>query len=57
LKDKVYTTNLHNLEELRNNIHHEISIISRQEVWRVNNMLCWCIHCIQSGGWHVQHLL
>jgi len=35
LKDTAYITNLHTLEKLRNNIHSEISMISR-ELQRVN---------------------
>jgi hypothetical protein len=35
LKDTAYKTNLHTLEKLRNNIHSEISMISR-ELQRVN---------------------
>jgi hypothetical protein len=35
LKDTVYKRNLHTLEKLRNNIHSEISMISR-ELQRVN---------------------
>jgi hypothetical protein len=36
LKDKVYKTNPPPSEELRNNIHCEISAISREEPQRVN---------------------
>jgi hypothetical protein len=36
LKDKVYKTNPHILEELRNDIHCEISAVSREELQRVN---------------------
>jgi len=37
LKVKVYKTNPHTLEKLRNIICHEISTISREELQRVNN--------------------
>jgi hypothetical protein len=41
LKAKVYKTNPHTLEELRNNICYKISAISREELHRVNtNMFC-----------------
>jgi hypothetical protein len=47
LKDK---DNLHTLEELRNNIHSEISTISGKELPRVNNVFHSCMEGIQSGG-------
>jgi hypothetical protein len=56
LKNKVYKTNSHTLEELRNNICHEISAISGEELQRVN-MFHRYIECIQSGGQQFQHLL
>jgi len=37
LKVKVYKTNRHTLEKLRNIICYEISTISREELQRVNN--------------------
>jgi hypothetical protein len=37
LKDKVHKTNPYTLEELRHNIHCEISTISGEELLRVNN--------------------
>jgi len=37
LKVKVYKTNPHTLEKLRNIICYEISTISREELQRVNN--------------------
>jgi hypothetical protein len=53
LKDKVYKTNPHTLEELRNNIHHGISAISGEELHRVKtNMFCRYTECIQSGRQH-----
>ena len=37
LNDKMYKTNLHSLDELWNNIHHDISTISIEEPQRFNN--------------------
>jgi hypothetical protein len=37
LKVKVYKTNPHTLEKLRNNTCYEISTISREELQRFNN--------------------
>jgi len=56
LKYKVYKTNSHTLEELRYNIHSEISTTSG-ELQRVINVFCSCIECIQAGSQHFQHLL
>jgi len=50
LKDKVYKTNPHITEELRNTIHREISTISRQELRTLNNLYCWQTDYISSGG-------
>jgi hypothetical protein len=58
LKDKVYKTNPHILEELRKSIYHKISAISKEECQRVNiNVSCSYTKCIQSQGHHSQHLL
>jgi hypothetical protein len=58
LKDKVYKTNPHTLEKLRNNICCKISAISGEELQRVNtNMFRRDTECIQSGRQHFQHLL
>jgi hypothetical protein len=58
LKDKVYKTNPHTLEELRNNICHEISAVSREELQRVNTSVFHrYTECIRSGGDHFQHML
>jgi hypothetical protein len=56
LKDRVYKTNTHTLEELGHNIHREISTISGEELQRVN-MFRRYTECIRSGGQHFQHLL
>lgn len=51
LKDKVYKTNSHILEERRNNIHYKISEISGEEIQRVNTSLFHRYNeCIQSEG-------
>jgi hypothetical protein len=44
-------------EELRNNIHHDISTTSREELQRVNNMLRRYTEWIPSGQQHFPHLL
>jgi hypothetical protein len=51
----VYKTNPHTLEELRNNIHHEISAISGEELQRVNTVFYRYNECIQSGRQYFQH--
>jgi hypothetical protein len=56
LKDKVYKTNPHTLDELRNNIRPEIWTISAQEHQTVN-VFRSSTECIRSGGQHSQHLL
>jgi len=56
LEDKLYKTNPHNLEELRN-IRHEISTISGHEVHRVNNLFRQYSDCVGSGGQYFQELL
>jgi hypothetical protein len=57
LKDKVYKTNPHNLEELTNSICHENSKIYGREPQRINNVLLWCTDSIRSGRQYFQHLL
>jgi hypothetical protein len=57
LKEKVYKTNPHTLEELRNNIHCETSAISGEELQRANTVFHRYTECIQLGGQHFQHLL
>jgi hypothetical protein len=54
LKDKLYKTNPHTLEELKNNIHRENSTISKQEHQKVNNVFRSRTHCIPSGRQHFQ---
>jgi len=56
-KDKLYKTNPHGLEELRNNIRREILTISGQELQRVNSVFRSCTERILSGGRQFQHLM
>jgi hypothetical protein len=58
LKDKLYKTNPHTLEELSYKIRREISKISGEEFQRVkNNSFPRYTDCIRSGGQPFQHLL
>ena len=58
LKNKVYITNPHTLDELKQNIRKEINVISEAELMRVNaNFLRRCRRCIDAEGQHFQHLL
>jgi hypothetical protein len=57
LKDKMCKTNPRTLEELRNNIRHEISTIPGQEIQRVKNVFRLFTHCIRSKGQQLQRLL
>ena len=58
LKNKVYKTNRHTLNELKQNIRTEINDISETELMRVNaNFLRRCLRCIDAEGQHFQHLL
>jgi hypothetical protein len=56
LKYKMYKANPHALEKLRNNIRHETSTVSEEEIQRLNNMFHRYTECIRSGG-HFHHLL
>jgi len=53
----LYKTKPYILEELRNNIYHEISTISVEELQMVNNIFYSCTECTWSGGKYFQHLL
>lgn len=58
LKNKVYASNPHTLEELKQNIRREVEAISVDELMRVNaNFLKRCQKCVDTGGHHFQHLL
>jgi inhibitor of nuclear factor kappa-B kinase subunit alpha len=58
LKQKVYKTNSHTIEELKENIRNEVSAISPGELQRViTNLVWWCQECARADGDHFQHLL
>ncbi|KAJ9575347.1 hypothetical protein L9F63_025702, partial [Diploptera punctata] len=58
LKDKVYKTNPHTLEELKNNIRNEIRNLTVPELQRVNLNVFTRYHaCLTAGGQHFQHFL
>jgi hypothetical protein len=57
LKDKVYETTPHTLEELINTILIEISAISEEELQRVKNVFRSCPKRIRLGRHHFEHLL
>ena len=51
MKEKVFTNNPHTLQELRDNIRHEINLISRDELQRISqNVLERCEACIRQDG-------
>jgi hypothetical protein len=55
LKENVYKTNLHTMEEVRN-ISNDIPTISDEELQRVNNSVFRRhTECIRSGGQRFQH--
>jgi hypothetical protein len=49
-KDKVYETNPHTVEELRNNVRYEISAISGEKLQRVNTNMFrrYCAHSVRK---------
>jgi len=57
LRDKLHKTNPHTPEELRNNICHNISTISRYEFKTVNTVFRRYTECIRLGRQQFQHLL
>jgi inhibitor of nuclear factor kappa-B kinase subunit alpha len=58
LKQKVYKTNPHTIEELKENIRNEVSAISPSELQRViTNLVRRCQECARADGDHFQHLL
>ena len=58
VKNKVYKTNPHTLDKLKQNIRTEINAISEAELMRVNaNFPRRCRICIDAEGQHFQHLL
>ena len=57
LRNKVYKTNPHTLDELKENIRTE-NAISEAELMGVNaNFLRRCRRCIDAEGQNFQHLL
>jgi hypothetical protein len=52
LKNKVYKTDPHTLEEVRHDIRREISTVSGEEFQKVNNVFRRYTECIWSGGQH-----
>jgi hypothetical protein len=58
LKEKVYVNNPHSLEELQENIRHEISTIPVQQIGRVSrNIFSRCEACLEAEGRHFETLL
>jgi hypothetical protein len=57
LKQKVYKTNPHTTEELKENIRNELSAISPGELRVITNLVQWCQECARADGDHFQHLL
>ena len=58
LKNKVYKTNPHTLNELKENIQTTIRSIMVEELVHVNNnFLKRCETCIQENGQHIENLL
>jgi hypothetical protein len=58
LEQKVYKTNPHTIEELKENVRNEVSAISPGELQRViTNLVRRCQECARPDGDHFQHLL
>jgi hypothetical protein len=58
LKQKVYKTNPHTIEEQKENIRNEVSAISPGELQRViTNLVRRCQECARADGDRFQHLL
>jgi hypothetical protein len=58
LKDEVYETSPHTVEELRNNTRRYISAISGEKLQEhYTNVFCRYTKYIRSGEQHFQHLL
>ena len=58
LKNKVYATKPHTLEELKPGIRREIDCISEIELIRVNvHFLSPCEKCVDEGEQDLQHLM
>ena len=58
MANKVYKTNPHSLNELKENIQTVIRSITVEELVRVNsNYLKKCETCVQENGQHIQYFL
>jgi hypothetical protein len=57
LKQKVYETNPHTIEEPKENIRNEVSAISPGELRVITNLVWRCQECARADGDHFQHLL
>jgi hypothetical protein len=58
LKGKEYMNNLDSLEEIKENIKHEISRVSIQQLQRMSrNIFSWCEACREAEGNHLRTLL
>jgi hypothetical protein len=58
LKQKVYTSNPHTMEELKESIQREILSASQEELHLKDlNFLWGCHEYAWNSGWHFQHLL
>jgi hypothetical protein len=58
LKGKEYMNNLHSLEEIKENIKHEISHVSVQQLQRMSrNMFSWCEAYREAESNHLRTLL
>jgi len=58
LKSKVYATKPHNLEDFRNQIMHETSLITLEQISNVmNNLYEHSVHCQTVERSHFGHLI
>jgi Holliday junction resolvasome RuvABC ATP-dependent DNA helicase subunit len=57
LKQKVYKTNPHTIEELKENIRNEVSAISPGGLRVITNLVRRCQECARADGDNFQHLL
>jgi hypothetical protein len=58
LKQKVYRSHPHTIEEPKENIQKEVFSVSQEECQRVNVNFLWrCQECVQNSGKYFHHLL
>jgi inhibitor of nuclear factor kappa-B kinase subunit alpha len=57
LKQKVYKTNPHTIEELKENIRNEVSTIPPGELQVITNLVRRCQECPRADGDYFLHLL